>query len=71
MELSVKEAKLSGFVSKELCYSLKGLILKFVFGRENLTGLSRNWPQEKKKVLELFLYDLERKTREQTRNKRK
>ena len=68
MELSVKEAKLTGFVSKELCYFSKGLILKFVFGRENLTGLSRNWPQEKKKVLERFLYDLERKTREQNRN---
>ena len=67
MELSVKEAKLTGFVSKELCYSSKGLILKFVFGSKNLTGLSRNWPQEKK-VLERFLYDLERKTREQNRN---
>ena len=35
MELSVKEAKLTGFVSKELCYSSKGLILKFVFWSEN------------------------------------
>ena len=68
MELSVKEAKLTGFVSKELCYSSKGLILKFVFWSENWTGLSRNWPQEKKKVLERFLYDLEGKTREQNRN---
>ena len=48
MELSVKEAKLTGFVSKELCYSSKGLILEFVFWSENLTGLSRNWPQEKR-----------------------
>ena len=55
MELSVKEAKLTGFVSKELCYPSKGLILKFVFGRENLTGLSRNWPQEKKGVRAIFV----------------
>ena len=68
MELSVKKAKVTGFVSKELCYSSKGLILKFVFGSENLVGLSRNWSQETKKVLERFSYDLEKKTRQQNRN---
>ena len=44
MKLSVNEAKLTGLLSRNCATIQKVLILKFAFGSEKLSGLSRNRP---------------------------
>ena len=44
MKLSIQRSKIDWFVSQELCHYSTDFDLKFAFGPEKLSGLSRNAP---------------------------